>query len=83
MIFKEYGNYDGIGLADLVKRKEISPTTLIDAAIEGISQINPQLNCVVQTLRKQAIADMKVAPQSSPFYGVPFSLKSLACISKE
>ena len=75
MIFKEYGNYDGMGLAELVKRKQISPTALIDAAIDGIEQVNPQLNCVVQTLRKQAMSDLKVAPKSSPFYGVPFLVK--------
>ena len=75
MIFKEYGNYDGMGLAELVKRKQISPTTLIDTAIDGIEQVNPQLNCVVQTLRKQAMSDLKVAPKSSPFYGVPFLVK--------
>lgn len=75
MIFKEYGNYDGIGLADLVRRKEVSPTTLIDTAIDAISQVNPQLNCVVQSLRKQAISDLKTAEPSAPFYGVPFLVK--------
>jgi amidase len=75
VIFKEYGNYDGIGLADLVRRKEVSPTTLIDTAIDAISQVNPQLNCVVQSLRKQAISDLKTAEPSAPFYGVPFLVK--------
>ncbi len=75
MIFKEYGNYDGIGLADLVRRKEVSPTTLIDTAIDAISQVNPQLHCVVQSLRKQAISDLKTAEPSAPFYGVPFLVK--------
>ena len=75
MIFDEYGQYDGLGLAELVRRKEISPTTLIDTAVDAISRLNPKLNCVVQTLRKQAISDLKVAPTSSPFYGVPFLVK--------
>jgi amidase len=75
MIFNEYGQYDGLGLAELVRRKEISPTALIDTAIDAISRLNPKLNCVVQTLRKQAISDLKVAPMSSPFYGVPFLVK--------
>ena len=58
MIFDEYGQYDGLGLAELVRRKEISPTTLIDTAVDAISRLNPKLNCVVQTLRKQAISDL-------------------------
>ena len=75
MIFDEYGQYDALGLAELVRRKEISPTDLIDTAVDAISRLNPKLNCVVQTLRKQAISDLKVAPISSPFYGVPFLVK--------
>jgi len=75
MIFDEYGQHDGLGLAQLIKQKKISPTTLIDTAIDAIARLNPSLNCVVQTLRKQALSDLKVAPPSSPFYGVPFLVK--------
>jgi hypothetical protein len=33
MAFKEYGQYDGIGLADLVRRKHVSARELLDEAI--------------------------------------------------
>ena len=47
MSFSEYSNYDGLGLAELVKKKEIKPIELIEAAIERIERLNPQLNAVV------------------------------------
>ena len=33
MAFSEYGNYDGIGLADLVRKKQVSARELLDEAI--------------------------------------------------
>ena len=33
MAFKEYGNYDGVGLADLVRKKQVSAGELLDEAI--------------------------------------------------
>ena len=47
MDFAEYSNYDGLGLAELVKKKEIKPAELVEAAIERIERHNPQLNAVV------------------------------------
>src|ERR1700747_3354200 len=47
MGFAEYSNYDGLGLAELVKKKEIKPAELVEAALERIERHNPQLNAVV------------------------------------
>jgi amidase len=33
MDFREYGKYDGIGLADLVRKKQVSAAELLDEAI--------------------------------------------------
>jgi amidase len=33
MAFKEYGNYDAVGLAELVRKKEVSAQELLDEAI--------------------------------------------------
>ena len=45
--FKEYGRYDGLGLAALVKKKEISPGELCEAAIARIEEFNPKINAVL------------------------------------
>ena len=50
MIFAEYSKYDGLGLAELVRRGEVSPNDLLDSAMDAIERLNPKLNCVVQKL---------------------------------
>ena len=47
MSFKEYGNYDAVGLADLVRRKQVSAIELLDEAIERTAKVDPQINAVV------------------------------------
>ncbi len=75
MILKEYSKYDGLGLADLVRRKEVSPEDLVDSAIDAIERLNPKVNCVVQKLRDQAMAEIKSGLAFGPFRGVPFLVK--------
>src|SRR5262249_11978940 len=38
--FADYEQYDALGLADLVRRKEVSPEDLLDAAIERVAARN-------------------------------------------
>ncbi len=52
MSFAEYSNYDGLGLAELVKKKQVKPAELVEAAIERIERLNPRINAVrIQGLR--------------------------------
>jgi Asp-tRNA(Asn)/Glu-tRNA(Gln) amidotransferase A subunit family amidase len=39
--FAEYEQYDALGLADLVRRKEVTPSELLEAAIERVEARNP------------------------------------------
>ena len=75
MIFAEYGQYDGLGLAELVRRREVSPAELLDTALAAIERLNPQVNCVVQQLRDEALAEIKAGLPYGPFRGVPFLVK--------
>ena len=45
--FQEYSQYDAMGLAELVKKREISPAEICEEAIVRIEKVNPQLNAVV------------------------------------
>ena len=54
MIFEDYSNFDGIALANLVRRGEVSPKDLVDSALEVVERQNPAINCVVQKLPKGA-----------------------------
>jgi amidase len=75
MIIKEYSRYDGLGLAELVRRREVSPEDLVDSAIDAIERLNPRINCVVQVLRDHAMAEAKAAPRDAPFCGAPLLIK--------
>lgn len=74
MSFSEYATYDGLGLAELVRKGDVTPLELAEAAIERIEKHNPTLNAVVLKLYDQGRA-MAKAPASGPFHGVPFLLK--------
>jgi len=74
---KEFGWLDATAQADLIRKKEISPRELVEATIERIEQVNPQINAVVTKMYEHALdlANSKI-PQG-PFCGVPFLLKDL------
>jgi len=75
MIFEGYSKHDGLGLAELVRRREVSPEDLVDSAIDAIERVNPALNCVVQNLRDHGMREIKAGLPHGPFRGVPFLVK--------
>jgi amidase len=52
----EYADQDGVGLAALVRSGQVSATELMEAALAGIERLNPQLNAVTHTMRREAEA---------------------------
>jgi amidase len=76
MSFAEYSNYDGLGLAELVKKKKVKSAELVEAAIERIERHNPQLNAVVFKAYDEARAKAR-AKLSGIFAGVPILLKDI------
>jgi amidase len=75
--FPDFERYDALGLADLVKRGKVSPTELLEAAIERVEARNGAVNAVTMKLYdygRKAIAD---GLPDGPFTGVPFLLKDL------
>ena len=78
MTFSEYGKYDGLGLAELVRKKKVSPAELVEEAISRIETHNPKLNAVVYKLYERARAAAQGKLPNGPFQGVPFLMKDLA-----
>jgi amidase len=70
---------DATAQADLVRRGEVSPRELVDAAIARIEALNPQLDAVIRTRFDQARAETAGALPDGPFRGVPILLKDLGC----
>jgi amidase len=77
MAFREYGNYDGIGLAELVRKKQVSPAELLDEAIARTAKVDPQINAVVVKHYDYAEKQIEKGLPDGPFTGVPFLLKDL------
>jgi amidase len=78
-LFREYENYDAVGLAELIRKGEITAKELCETAIEKIQTENPRLNAVVTPMfdigRKTASEKL----YEGAFKGVPFLLKDLMC----
>lgn len=70
---------DATAQADLVRRGEVSPKELAEAAIARIEAVNPQLDAVIRTrfdaARQEADGDLP----DGPFRGVPILFKDLGC----
>ncbi|MFN3522192.1 MAG: amidase [Phenylobacterium sp.] len=77
MSFPEFADYDGLGLAALVKSGQVSPAELVEAAIERIERHNGALNAVVYKAYDEARAAARGALPEGPFTGVPFLIKDL------
>ena len=74
----EFSQMDATGLAELVKRRQVSPLELIDAAIARHEAWDARLNAVVlpnlARARKRAAS---LDPDAGSFAGVPFLMKDL------
>ncbi len=74
MRFDEYRRHDAVGLADLVAKREVSAAELLDAAVQRMAQVNPQINAVTLDLTERARSE---TPSPGPLHGVPYLLKDL------
>lgn len=68
---------DALALADLVRRREVTPAELLDAALARMDAVNPRLNAVVLRMEGEARAAIATGLPQGPFTGVPFLLKDL------
>ncbi len=71
---------DATAQAELVRKKVVKPIELVDAAIERIERLNPELNAVVTPMYDQAREAAEGDLPNGPFTGVPFLLKDLGAM---
>lgn len=79
----EFTKYDGLGLAELVKNKDVLPAELLEMAIKAVEKLNPKLNAVVKIFEENALEEIKQGLPSGAFEGVPFLFKELAIHAKK
>jgi len=73
----EFHKYDGLGLAELVRAKQVTPAELVEEVISRIEVHNPKINAVIYKMYDHARAASKGDLPDGPFKGVPFLLKDL------
>lgn len=79
---KDYENYDALGLADLVRRKQVSPAELLEAALTRAEAAQKRVNCFSSLLPQMAKAQIEAGLPDGAFSGVPFVLKDLGAALK-
>ena len=73
--FAEYDQLDGLAMADLVRRGQLTAAELTEAAIARAEAVNPRLNAIILPLFEPARARAAAGLPPGPFGGVPFLLK--------
>ncbi|OUL37835.1 amidase [Nostoc sp. T09] len=75
-------------LAQLIRRREVSPLELVNVYLGRIERLNPQLGSYFTVMADLAIADAKAKTEIlattrelPPFFGVPISIKDLNAVA--
>lgn len=74
MNVEDYAAQDGVGLAELIARREVSPGDVLAAAADAISRVDPILNFAVE-LYQDRIENPPADLPTGPLAGVPTLLK--------
>jgi len=75
--FPDYARYDGLALAELVRRRAVTPSDLLEEAISRIEALNPRFNAVVTRMYDAARREIARGVIEGPFGGVPMLVKDL------
>jgi len=75
--FAEMSNYDGLGLAALVRGGDVAPLDLVEEVITRIERTNPRLGAIVTPMYDEARRVAAGPLPDGPFRGVPFLMKDL------
>jgi amidase len=79
-VTRDFERYDGLGLAELVREKEVTAAELLEAAIGRVATRNPTINAIVTRLFDEARAAIAAGLPQGPFTGVPYLLKDLGAL---
>ncbi len=73
----DYDACDALGLAERVRKGDVTPRELLEMAIERVEERNPQINAVVIPMFDEARRAVEGGLPDSPLRGVPFLIKDL------
>ena len=75
MKLAEYITYDGLGIAELIRNREISREEALKCAMDAAELLNPEINAIIELFPEPLAASDDAG---APFSGVPFLIKDLA-----
>jgi len=75
--FKYYDKYDAMGLAELVKKKKVKASELLEEAVSRIENHNTAVNAVICKMYDSAKKLAEKPMPAAPFAGVPFLVKDI------
>lgn len=73
----EYTEHDALGLAERVRRGDVSAEELLDAALSRAEQAQAELNCFSALFPEIGRAQIADGLPDGPFRGVPYATKDL------
>ena len=79
MRIDEYVGYDGLGLAALVRARDVTAGELLDIALAQVAATDDSIAAVVDVQETAARESIAAGLPDGPFAGVPFLLKDLGC----
>lgn len=70
-------SHDALGLAELVRKRQVSPSELLEMSIARVEETNPRYNFMAQKLYDYGRKAIAAGLPDGPFRGVPWLLKDL------
>lgn len=83
MTFEEYRKHDALALAELVRKKEVTPAELIEIAIQRAESVNPKINAIIHKMYDKAKEMANKVNVNASFAGVPFLIKDIGIHIKD
>jgi len=81
-MFEDYDEHDAVGLAEMVRKGDVTPEHLLEEAIKRVEERDPAFNAVVNKLYEHARDAIRAGLPDGPFRGVPLVLKDLNALYK-
>jgi amidase len=74
MTLSQYASFDGSGLAELLRKKEVTSNELAQLAFQAFQKVNPHVNAVIEFFEDRLESSYQ---PNAPFSGVPMMLKDI------
>lgn len=74
-----YIQADATALAELIRKKEVTPKEVIDASFQQLEKVNPLLQAVTHHRKERVLQESEqLDVERGPFFGVPLLLKDIS-----